>query len=86
MTRALHRRLDRLSGRISPGRMITLSIADEHVDDADMINATLAAAGIEREDGDLVVLLKSYAPLGPEPPCTLQSVLPLAPNGRKVLR
>ena len=86
MTRALHRRLDRLSGQISAGRLITLNVAHEHVEDSNMINATLAAAGIEREDGDLVVLLKSYAPLGPEPPCTLQSVLPLAPNGRKVLR
>ena len=86
MTRTLHRRLDRLSGRISPGRMITLSIADEHVDDADMINATLAAAGIEREDGDLVVLLKSFAALGTEPPCTLRSVSPLTSKGRKVLR
>jgi hypothetical protein len=51
-----------------------------------MINATLAAAGIEREDGDLAVLLKSYAALGTEPPCTLLSVVPLAPNGRTVLR
>jgi len=86
VTRALRRRLDRLSGRISAGRLITLNVADEHVDDADMVNATLTAAGIKREDGDLIVLLKSYAPLGPEPPCTLQSVLPLAPNGRKVMR
>ena len=84
MTRALRRRLDRLSGRISAGRLITLNVAYEHVDDTDMINATLAAAGIEREDGDLVVLLKSYAALGTEPLCALQSVLPLAPNGRKV--
>ena len=86
MTRALQRRLDRLSSRLSPGRMITLNIADEYVDDADMINATLAAAGIEREARDLLVLLKSYAAVGTEPPCTLLSVLPLAPNGRKVLR
>ena len=86
MTRALHRRLDRLSGRFSAGRLITLSVAHEHADDADMINATLAAAGIEREDGDLVVLLKSYGTLDAQPPCTLQSVLPLAPNRRKVLR
>ncbi|HVJ14951.1 MAG TPA: hypothetical protein VM686_05900 [Polyangiaceae bacterium] len=86
MTRALHRRLDRLSGRFSAGRLITLSVAHEHADDADMINATLAAAGIKREDGDLIVLLKIYAALGSEPPCTLQSVLPLAPNGLKVLR
>ena len=86
MTRALQRRLDRLSAQISAGRLITLNVAHEHVDDADMVNATLTAAGIKREDGDLVMLLKSYAPLCPEPPCTLQSVLPLAPNGRKVLR
>ena len=59
MTRALHRRLDRLSGRISAGRLINLNVADEHVDDADMVNATLTAAGIKREDGDLIVLLKS---------------------------
>ena len=86
MTRALHRRLDRLSGQISAGRLITLNVAHEHADDADMINATLAAAGIEREDGDLIVLLKSYAALGTEPPCALRSVSPLTPKGRKVLR
>ena len=86
MTRALHRRLDRLSAQVSAGRLITMNVAYEHVDDAEMINATLAAAGIEREDGDLILLLKSYAALGTEPLCVLQSVLPLAPNGRKVLR
>ena len=86
MTRALHRRLDRLSAQLSGGRLITLNVAYEHVDDTDMINATLAAAGIEREDGDLVVLLKSYAALGTEPLCTLQSVSALAPNGRRVRR
>jgi hypothetical protein len=86
VTRALHRRLDRLSGQISAGRLITLNVAHEHVDNADMVNATLTAAGIKREDGDLVVLLKSYGTLDAQPPCTLQSVLPLAPNGRKVLR
>ena len=86
MTHALQRRLDRLSSRLSPGRMIILNIADEHGDDADLINATLAAVGIEREDGDLVLLLKSYGTLDAQPPCTLLSVLPLAPNRRKVLR
>jgi hypothetical protein len=82
----MHRRLDRLSAQISAGRLITLNVAYERVDDADLINATLAAAGIEREDGDLLVLLKSYGTLDAQPPCTLQSVLPLAPNRRKVLR
>ena len=86
MIRALHRRLDRLSGQISAGRLITLNVAHEHVEDSNMINATLAAAGIEREDGDLVVLLKSYGTLDAQPPCTLLSVLPLAPNRRKVPR
>jgi hypothetical protein len=66
--------------------MITLSIADDRTEDADLIGDTLAAAGIEREASDLLVLLKSYAAVGTEPPCTLLSVLPLAPNGRKVLR
>ena len=76
MTRALHRRLDRLSGRISAGRMIVLRIAHEHVDDSDMIDPTLVAAGIEREDSDLLVLVKHYGPLGAEPLCTLRSACP----------
>ena len=86
MTRAQHRRLDRLSAQISAGRLITLNVAYERVDDADLINATLVAAGIEREQGDLVVLLKSYAPLDTEPLCALRSVLPLAPPARGMLR
>jgi hypothetical protein len=82
MTRALHRRLDRLTDQVAVGRMITLSIADEHVNDDALIDATLAAAGIEREERDLVILVKRYGTLDAEPPCTLLSVLALAPNGR----
>ena len=83
MTRALQRRLDRLTDRATVGRMITLSIADEHVQDSALIDATLAAAGIEREEQDLVALLKRYAPDPAEPPCALRSATtlePLRPN------
>ena len=66
--------------------MIVLRIADQHVDDSDMIDATLVAAGIEREDSDLLVLLKHYGPLDAEPLCTLRSVLPLAPPAQRKLR
>jgi hypothetical protein len=83
MTRALQRRLDRLRGRIAFGRFITLSIANEHVEDSALIDATLSAARIERSDTDLVVLLKRYGTLGTEPPCSLVSVLPLPSNARK---
>ena len=80
--RSLKRRLDRLADQVgSAGRMITLDIAREHVGDSALIDATLTAAGIEREDGDLVVLLKSYATLGTEPPCALRSSPPLTPKG-----
>ena len=85
MTRALQRRLDRLTDRVTVGRMITLSIADEHVQDSALIDATLAAAGIEREEQDLVVLLKRYGTLGTEPPCSLVSVRPMPSNARKTL-
>ena len=65
--------------------MITLNIAHEHVEDSALIDATLAAAGVERDERDLVVLLKRYDTLGTEPPCSLVSVLPLAPNVRKAV-
>ena len=85
MTRALLRRLDRLSGRISAGRMIILRIADDRTEDAELVGDTLAAAGIERTDRDILVLIRWFGTLGAEPPCALQSVFPLTPNRRKVL-
>ena len=82
--RSLRRRLDRLADQVGgTSRMITLNIADRHVQDSALIDATLAAAGIEREEQDLVVLLKRYAPDPAEPPCALRSATtlePLRPN------
>lgn len=86
MTRALHRRLDRLSEQIAVGRLIVVDIAHEHVDDDDLVSATLAAAGIERTDEDLTILLKRYDTLGTEPPCTFHSVTPMVPTTRRALR
>jgi hypothetical protein len=65
--------------------MITLDIAHEHVDDSTLIDATLAAAGIEREERDLVVLLKQYDTLGTKLPCLLVSILLLPQIGRKAV-
>jgi hypothetical protein len=55
--------------------------AYEHVNDSALINATLAAAGIERDDSDLLVLPKRYATGDVEPPCTLLSVSRLQNSG-----
>jgi hypothetical protein len=55
--------------------------AYEHVNDSALINATLAAAGIERDDSDLLVLLKRYATGDVEPPCTLLSFSRLQNSG-----
>ena len=86
MMRSLRRRLDRLADQVGgTSRMITLNIADKHVQDSALIDATLAAAGIEREEQDLVVLLKRYGTLGTEPPCSLVSVRPMPSNARKTL-
>ena len=86
MMRSLRRRLDRLADQVGgTSRMITLNIADEHVQDSALIDATLAADGIEREEQDLVVLLKRYGTLGTEPPCSLVSVRPMPSNARKTL-
>jgi len=82
MTRALHRRLDRLTDQIALGRLITLSIAHERVEDRTLIDGTLAAAGIERTDADLTVLLKRYGTEGAESPCALLSVTPLKPKAQ----
>ena len=86
MSTSLRRRLERLADQVGgTSRMITLNIADEHVQDSALINATLAATGIEREEQDLVVLLKRYGTLGTEPPCSLVSVRPMPSNARKTL-
>jgi len=85
MTRALHRRLDRLTEQITVGRLIALSIARERVGDRALVDGTLAAAGIERTDADLTVLVKRYDTQGAEPQCALLSVTPLSSNPRKAL-
>jgi hypothetical protein len=83
MIRALHRRLHRLTHQIAIGRLVTLSIAHEHVDDSALIDSTLSAAGLEREQHDLLLLLKRYGRLAAEPPCELISVSPLPSGGRR---
>jgi hypothetical protein len=80
MTRALHRRLDRLTDQIAVGRMIVVEIAHELVDDDRLVDGTLAAAGIERTDEDLTIRIKRYDTQGAEPPCALLSVTPLNPK------
>ena len=86
MMRSIRRRIDLLADQVGgTSRMITLNIADRHVQDSALIDATLAAAGIEREEQDLVVLLKRYGTLGTEPPCSLVSVQPMPSNARKTL-
>ena len=85
MIRTLHRRLDRLTDQIAVGRLIALSIAHERVGDRALIEGTLAAAGIERTDADLTVLLKRYDTLGAEAACALLSVTPLSPTARKAI-
>ncbi|MGE3294941.1 MAG: hypothetical protein AB7O95_26545 [Geminicoccaceae bacterium] len=83
MTRALHRRLDRLSEQIADGRFIVISIAPKHIEDRALIDATLSAGGIERCDADVMVLIKRYGTLDAGAPCQLISVSPLPSGGRK---
>jgi hypothetical protein len=86
MTRALHRRMDRLTERVAVGRLIVVEIAHELVDGDRLVEATLTAAGIERTDEDLIVRIKRYSTLGTEPPCTFRSVTPIPVTTRKALR
>ena len=83
MTRTLRRRLDRLAGQVAAGRMFVLGIAYERAEDAALVDATLADAGIVRDDSDLLVLVTRHATRGGEPPCALLSVSPLPPNARR---
>jgi hypothetical protein len=95
VTHALRRRLDRLTDRIAAGRMIVLGIAYERAElgiayeraeDAALVDATLADAGIVRDDSDLLVLVTRYATPEGEPPCALLSVSPLAQAARRAPR
>jgi hypothetical protein len=83
MTRTLHRRLDRLTDQIAVGRLITLSVAHERIEDRALINGTLADAGIKRTDADLTVLLKRYGTMGAEPQCALLSVTPFGSKAHR---
>jgi hypothetical protein len=95
VTHALRRRLDRLTDRIAAGRMIVLGIAYERAElgiayeraeDAALVDATLADAGIVRDERDLLVLVTRHATRGGEPPCALLSVSRLAPKAGKARR
>jgi hypothetical protein len=79
MSRALHRRLDRLAQRhaLSAGRWIVVKVHDSRVHDDALLHATLADAGTSRTDRDLVVIVKRYGRNPAEPPCALVSVTPL---------
>ena len=83
MTRALYRRLDRLTDQIAVGRMIVVRIAHDRVEDHELIDGTLVAAEIERTDADLTVLVTHYGRLGDQPPCALLSVWPLSRKRRQ---
>jgi hypothetical protein len=88
MSRALHRRLDRLAHRygLSAGRLIAVTMHESRAHDEALLAATLADAGISRTDQDLVVVIKRYGRNPAEPPCALQSVMPLHPQRRGTMR
>ena len=78
----LRRRLERLLERdpMTAGRMIVVSIDAERVTDADLVQATLAGAGVERGTNDLLVLVKAYGRAVADKGCALQSITALAPS------
>ena len=84
----LRRRLERLieCDPSTAGRMIVLGIEAERVDDGELVQATLAGAGIERFENDLTILIKRYGPHETGPACSLLSVSPLTSNARRAPR
>jgi hypothetical protein len=89
MTRHLTRRLTRLAAQGQAGRVIVVEVAWPLVGESeqeDVVAGTLAAAGIDRSDEDLLVLAKRYGADEPNPPCALLSVSPLTGCDRKAQR
>lgn len=79
MRSTFRRRLDRLAHRASAGRLIVIEIAHDLAEDEKVVADTLVEAGVDRDDADLLVLVKRYGAAEPIPPCaaTLLSVSPL---------
>ena len=89
MTRHLTRRLARLAAQGQAGRMIVVEVARPVVGEQEEVVAdTLAAAGIDRSDEDLLVLVKCYGAAEPIPPyaASLLSVSPHTACARKAQR
>ena len=90
MTRHLTRRLARLAAQGQAGRVIVVEVAWPLVGEQEdeVVADTLAAAGIDRSDEDLLVLVKRYGAAEPIPPCaaSLLSVSPLTACARKAQR
>ena len=80
----LRRRLERLIERdpSTAGRMIVVSIDAARVNDADLVQATLAGAGVERGASDLLVLVKKYGGVLAHTGCALVSISALAGQRR----
>ena len=87
----LKRRLERLLERhpSAAGRAIVLEIEADRVDDKELVGATLAGAGVEPGENDILVLVRRLtAPPAPneEPPCSLVSVSQMTPKTRHAPR
>lgn len=86
MTHPLCRRLDRVAAQLGgAGRVITLRIEAERAAEPALVEATLAASGIERSDADLVVLVRHFGTPGLAPPYSLLAVQPPPAAGRRAL-
>jgi hypothetical protein len=78
---ALRRRLDRLAlASVSrERRLIVLEIDAIRRGDAELVDRTLAEAGLAPRPADLVVKVLRFGPPSGDPPCAVVRVGPLAP-------
>lgn len=79
MTSSMLRRLTRLAQRHEHliGRLIVVAVQAERACDDALLDATMADAGVDRTDADIVVKLKRFTPDSGRPPCALLAVHPL---------
>ena len=79
MHRRLQQRMNRLEQHLGhgAGRMIVLEVAAEHSQDRALVAGTLAAAGLEHGDRDLLVKVRRFCPDPSDPPCAVVSVAEL---------
>ena len=79
MHRQLQQRMNRLEQRLGhgAGRMIVLEVAAERSQDQALVAGTLAAAGLEHGDRDLLVQVRRFCPDPSDPPCAVVSVAAL---------